>query len=267
MKYFLLLLEIVVLSTALYLYLNHKTRIDKKFVFIDNSIVILINAIFSVLILELLHLEIVYLFIGYIFTVPGFAFVITMIRFWRTPKRKVKANENELISPADGKVIYIKPIESNEVPVSIKKGIEANLNELTKTDILSTPAWLIGINMTPFDVHKNCCPIDGKVIYAKHFNGKFLSLKSPEAIVENERHTIVIHNNGVQYGIVQTASRLVRRIDCYVKEGEEVKKGQWFGMIRFGSQVDIIIPRNYNLDIEVGQQLYACKSIIAKLND
>ena len=187
-----------------------------------------------------------------------------MIRFWRTPKRKVKAKKNEIVSPADGNVLYIKKVESGETPISIKKGLKANLKEITTTDIGKSSSWLIGINMTPFDVHKNCTPIAGEVKLIKHIHGKFLSLKEPRALVENERVTIVLETKeNEQIGIVQTASRLVRRIDTYVKEGDNLKQGAWYGMIRFGSQVDLIIPACYDIKVEVGHQIFAKSTIIA----
>ena len=128
------------------------------------------------------------LIVGEIFVV-AVGYTVTMIRFWRTPIRKVTAKENEIVSPADGNVIYIKRIEPNETPISIKNGMINEIMELTKTDLLSSPCWLIGINMTPWDVHKNCSPIDGKIILNKHTDGSFLSLKNFNAITRNERNT------------------------------------------------------------------------------
>ena len=121
--------------------------------------------------------------------------------------------------------------------------------------------------MTPFDVHKNCAPISGEIILNRHFSGKFLSLKDEASRVENERNTYVLANDTVKVGIVQIASRLVRRIDSYVKEGDKVRQGDWLGMIRFGSQVDVIIPENYRVLIDVGRQIYAAETIIAVKNE
>jgi phosphatidylserine decarboxylase len=261
----LLLLETILVSTALYAYLHKKTKISLKYLYIDNIAVIIPVALAAAWLHSLgLHAAIVaIIFIPAI--TPGLAFGYTMIRFWRTPIRKVKALEDEIISPADGNVIYIKKIEAGDTPVSIKNGSSFRLNELTKTNLLDTPCWLIGINMTPFDVHKNCSPINGKIILTEHFNGKFLSLKETDALVENERNTYVIENEKLKIGVIQIASRLVRRIDVYIKQGQEVKRGDWLGMIRFGSQVDVILPVNYKPLVTVGQQLYAATSVIAKL--
>lgn len=263
----LFLIESFLISSLTYLYLHKKTRISLKFLYIDNLVVVLLSLISYLAINSFISKN--YQFILFIICpilILGFAFSLTMIRFWRTPNRKIIANSNELVSPADGNVLYIKKINKGELPISIKKGLEAKLTEITQTDILQTPCWLIGINMTPFDVHKNCAPIEGEVVFNKHISGKFLSLKEPKAILENERNTLVIRNEEIIVGVVQTASKLVRRIDSYVNVGDVIKKGQWFGMIRFGSQVDLIIPISCTMKIKVGQQIFAKSTIIASKN-
>ncbi len=261
------LFESLILSTLTYLYLHKKTRISLKFLYLDNLMVVALTMLICYLLSKIIPVDYHWvLFLVIPALVLGIAFGLTMIRFWRTPNRKIKANASELISPADGNVLYIKKVEKGEVPVSIKKGLEAKLDEITQTDILETPCWLIGINMTPFDVHKNCSPIEGKIVLNKHISGKFLSLKEPKAIVENERNTLVVKNDDMTIGIVQTASKLVRRIDSYVKEGNAIEKGEWFGMIRFGSQVDLIIPASCKVNVEIGQQIYAKSTIIASKN-
>jgi phosphatidylserine decarboxylase len=260
-----LILETLLISTALYAYLHKKTKISLKYLYIDNVAVIIPVALLALWLNSLkLHPAILIVLVIPVLT-PALAFAYTMIRFWRTPARKVKAGADEIISPADGNVIYIKKIEAGNVPVSVKNGHSFRLEELTKTDLLSTPCWLIGINMTPFDVHKNCSPIDGKIILTDHFNGKFLSLKEAAAVVENERNTYVIENEKLKIGVVQIASRLVKRIDVYIEQGQAVKRGDWLGMIRFGSQVDVILPINYTPTVKLGQQLYAATSVLAKL--
>ena len=163
-------------------------------------------------------------------------------------------------------MIYIKKIASGEVPVSVKNGRKATLIEITKTGILDYPCWLIGIEMTPFDVHRNGAPVDGEIILNHHIDGEFRSLKDSEALAHNERNTMVFRmEDGTKVGMVQTASRMVRRIVTYVKEGEMVRQCDWVGMIRFGSQVDMIIPANYKVCVELGQQVYVQETVIAKL--
>ena len=263
-----LALFILITSTLLYLYLHRKTRISLRFLYIDNVAVIILTALITLPLLTLIrewwYYAIITLLAGGL--TVGIAFGITMIRFWRTPARKTSPDIHDIVSPADGNIIYIEAVEAGDVPVSVKGNRFSKLEELTKTDILKGQCWLIGINMTPFDVHKNCSPVNGTVILNRHFNGKFLSLKSPEALSENERQTYVISDaaNNTRIGIIQTASRLVRRIDSYVQEGQELEKGQWLGMIRFGSQVDLIIPRTCNVLPEIGDQVYAAETVIAK---
>jgi phosphatidylserine decarboxylase len=254
------------ISSLLYFYLHLKTRISLKYMLKDNLVVILLGSLFSQAIGHIFHdhFFLMNLLINSAIIV-SLAFGLTMIRFWRTPQRKINAMPNEIVSPADGKVIYVKLIEAGETPVSIKRDVCSSLEEVTKTNLLDNPCWLMGINMTPFDVHKNCTPIDGKIILNQHFNGKFLSLKDKSSLVENERNTYVIQGNSIKIGVVQIASRLVRRIDSYVTEGSTVSQGDWLGMIRFGSQVDVILPKECAINAEIGQQIYAGKTIIARI--
>ncbi len=125
-------------------------------------------------------------------------FVFTMIRFWHTPKRKINQDSDYIISPADGNIIYVKKLQKNTIPIAVKGGKLSKLEELTKTPILNDSFWLIGINMTPFDVHKNCAPISGKILLNQHTPGKFLSLKLFDSETENERNTLVIQNEALQ---------------------------------------------------------------------
>lgn len=260
-----ILIEVILVSTLMYLYLHKKTGMNLKYLYIDNIIVILLTIFFSVLFV--IRVPNNYAFITYILIfgfVPILGFTLTMIRFWRTPKRKTDAKPNEIVSPADGNVIYIKKIDAKEIPISVKGNTLSKLTEITKTDLLKTPCWLIGINMTPFDVHKNCAPIDGEIIFNKHTPGKFLSLKLFESEFENERNTFIIENDQIKIGIVQIASKLVRRIDTYKTKGASVKRGEWIGMIRFGSQVDVILPIKFEVKLKLKQQIYAGKTIIAE---
>lgn len=254
------------ISTVMYYYLHYKAKISLKYLLTDNVAVILVAAVIGYGIWTLLPNE--FSWITFIISPPvvvGLGLGLTMIRFWRTPKRKITATENQIVSPADGNIIYVKKLDSDQVPISVKNGKISRLDELTKTNLVKQPCWLIGINMTPFDVHKNCAPISGKLTFNKHTDGKFLSLKAIESETENERNTIVIENGKIKVGVVQIASKMVRRIDSYVNVGDQLKKGQWFGMIRFGSQVDVILPIECKVNVELKQQVYAGKTIIAEI--
>jgi phosphatidylserine decarboxylase len=122
--------------------------------------------------------------------------------------------------------------------------------------------------MNFLDVHVNRAPIEGKIIFLKHIKGLFISLRKKEAIIKNERVLTVINNDSMMIGIVQIASRLVRKIVPYIKEGTFIQKGERIGLIRFGSQVDVIIPDLKNIQIKVipKDKVKAGISIIASLD-
>ena len=272
MIYGLLLLEIVLASTGLYVFVHRKTHISLSYLYKDNVLNIVLSAVVWYALLQVLPIWILAIILPIVVGLCAVVlFVIRFYRvpFWRMPIARYRGGQfasNQIISSADGRVIYIKKIASGEVPVSVKNGRKATLIEITKTGILDYPCWLIGIEMTPFDVHRNGAPVDGEIILNHHIDGEFRSLKDSEALAHNERNTMVFRmEDGTKVGIVQTASRMVRRIVTYVKEGEMVRQCDWVGMIRFGSQVDMIIPANYKVCVELGQQVYVQETVIAKL--
>ncbi len=264
MQTIILVLILALYSTLLNAYFYKKTRVRYIFLLKDNIVNIILSVI-SVLVFHQFVAQNPYITAFIVCgVVPFWLLVLLMIRFYRLPNRKVTAKENEIVCPADGNIIYINRVEAGEVPISTKRGVIASLNEFANTGIMDTPCWLIGINMTPYDVHTNCAPVDGKLILNKHFDGEYLSMKDIESLIRNERNTIVIDTPKGKVGVVQTASRLVRRIVTYKNVGEQLKQGDWFGMIKFGSQVDLIIPITCKVNVELGQQVYAKKTIIAE---
>lgn len=250
-------------STILYLYLHKKTRMNVRILYKDNLVASLFGALMGWLEYKLTGNYVISCIIipaSVILT----AYAMIQIRFWRTPKREVSKNPDDIVSPADGNVIYINYVTDPNQVIAVKKGRISDLSEITQTNIIKYPCWHIGINMTPFDVHKNCSPISGKIILSKHISGTFHSLKDILSLTENERHTYVIEDKGKNVGVVQIASRGVRRIDSYVKESQDVQIGDWIGMIRFGSQVDVFLPDKVVLNIKVKDQIYAKKTILAR---
>jgi phosphatidylserine decarboxylase len=266
-----LFLLLLLASTIMYLYLHKKTRMNLRFLYLDNLVVVAVSYIIALVLFRFLFPSLndwIRLFISLVIgglLIIGLGYTFTIIRFWHTPTRKITAALNEIVSPADGNVIYIKKIEAGETPIAIKNGKLNNISELTKSNLLQSPCWLVGINMTPWDVHKNCAPIDGRITLNQHSAGDFLSLKNFDAITMNERNTYVIENTTLRIGVVQIASKGVRRIDSYVKQGSMIKRGDWLGMIRFGSQVDVILPYTCDIKLKLGQQVYAAKTVIASL--
>ena len=199
----------------------------------------------------------------------GAAFAILAYRFYRDPERAAPDIQSDVVlSPADGEVIYVRRSEGGLLPCSTKKGRDYELVELTKTPLRADDAYVIGIAMSFLDVHVNRAPIAGKVRLRKHFPGRFGSLGRPEMVYENERATTIIEREDIEIAVVQIASRLVRQIAAYVDVGENVALGQRIGVIRLGSQVDVVLPVRPGVRVEVraGQRVWAGQSILAQLD-
>lgn len=187
-------------------------------------------------------------------------------RFYRDPERTPPETEKVILSPADGQVIYVSKIEKGSPLVSTKGEKRFKLDEITATDLLTGVAYLVGIDMNMLNVHVNRSPIEGKAIFQKRTRGKFISLRKQESDILNERITTVIDNGTFRLAVIQIASRLVRRVVSYIKEGDSLAIGQRIGVITFGSQVDVAIPELENLKIEVkpGDETKAGISVIAR---
>ncbi len=196
-----------------------------------------------------------------------FALAVLLYRFYRDPQRLPPDGAGLIVSPAEGEVVYVQEAPSGILPVSSKLGRAYPLEELTRTPLRCQEAIVIGISMSFLDVHVNRAPIGGKVVFQRHFKGGFGSLKKPEMVLENERATTLIEGGGLQVAVVQIASRLVRQISSFVREGESVTLGQRIGVIRFGSQVDLVLPMHPGLRVTVRprEHVRAGQSIIATL--
>ena len=190
---------------------------------------------------------------------------VVLWSFLRDPKREFNGGKDLVISPADGRIIYIRKVNKGNIPVSIKGKTSMLLEEIAKTDLFNKDAVIVGIIMSLLDVHVNRAPVNGEVVLQKHTEGKFLSLKSADSDTQNERNTMVIKNKNYLIGVVQIASKRVRRILSFVNEGQSIKRGAKIGKIMFGSQVDVILPADCELLIKEGARVYAGSSPIAKI--
>ena len=215
---------------------------------------------------KLVNLNIVGLIFIELFTIFVVVFILILVRFYRDPERLPLETGKVVLSPADGTIIYVRAIENGSSIVSTKGKRQFELTEILGTELLCEAQFLVGIDMNILNVHVNRSPIGGDVILQKRVEGKFLSLRRPESETTNERLTTFIDNGQFRVAVIQIASRLVRRIVSYVKEGDRVGIGQRIGIIRFGSQVDLVIPRLANLAVMVkpGDQVKAGLSIIAR---
>jgi phosphatidylserine decarboxylase len=195
------------------------------------------------------------------------ATALVLWRFYRDPERTCPEGEDIVLSPADGQVIYVKRSEGGQLPVAEKQGRSYALDELVRTPLDSEEAIVVGIALSFLDVHVNRAPVPGRVLVQRRFPGPFGSLKDPSAVFVNERATTVLEHAGMQIAVVLIASRLVRRIVAYVREGDDVLLGQRIGVIRFGSQVDLVLPARDGLEVlvEPGQRVRAGETIVAQL--
>jgi len=186
--------------------------------------------------------------------------------FFRDPKRVPPERDGVILSPADGKVIYLKKVEDESHFVSIKAGTRYSLEELFQTRWPFLGGYLIGIEMNVLDVHVNRAPIDGRVVFLKSIKGGFPGLGKPNAEVRSQRTAVIFGNEKIMIGVVQIASRFVRGIVSYVKENQQVQIGQRFGMIRFGSQVDLAIPDGVDcqITVEPGQTVRAGLTVMGR---
>jgi phosphatidylserine decarboxylase len=193
---------------------------------------------------------------------------VVLWRFYRDPERAPPEGEAAVVSPADGLVIYVHESQRGQLPVSTKHGRSFRLDELVRTPLRSDDSIVVGIALNFLDVHVNRAPIAGAVTAQQRHPGRFASLKQPIAVFTNERATTVLERSGLQVAVVLIASRLVRRIVTFVNVGEEVELGQRIGVIRFGSQVDLVLPKRDGVHILVrpGDRVRAGETLIAEVS-
>jgi phosphatidylserine decarboxylase len=167
--------------------------------------------------------------------------------FFRDPDRIIPQQDNQVVSPADGKVVAVEKIEA--------------------TPYFDGACQKVSIFMSIFNVHVNRIPFEGDVKRISYYPGKFFSANLDKASSANEHNAVwVATHNGEQVCFVQIAGLIARRIICRVQEGEAVKRGQRFGLICFGSRLDVYLPENTVLDIALGDRVKAGTSVLGKLS-
>ena len=174
--------------------------------------------------------------------------VVFSLNFFRDPERSVALNgrslEKVVVCPADGKVVVVG--EVNE-PVFIKG-----------------PATQISIFMSPLNVHVNRAPMTGPVEYFRYIPGEFIVASDPESTHRNERAVIGMSSHGHRLLFQQVTGYIARRIVCPVKEGDTLKAGERFGMIKFGSRVDLFVPKGATVLTKVGDVVAAGETVLAE---
>lgn len=203
----------------------------------------------SMLIFILINVSL-FLFTPFIFFLIVIILLIP-IQFWifhffRNPVRDLIIDDNKIIAPADGKVVVIE--------------------ETTENEFLNDKRMQISIFMSPLNVHVNRYPISGKVLYYKYHPGKYLVAWHPKSSTDNERTTTVVETiRGERILFRQIAGIMARRIISYVKTNNNVNQGEEFGFIRFGSRVDIFLPLNAKIKVNLNQKVKGNISLIAEL--
>ena len=179
--------------------------------------------------------------------------------FFRNPDRYTPADDNLIIAPADG---IVSMITQAELPAEITKGDAAD-------HLFSAPTVTrVSIFLNVFDVHVNRFPVSGDVTQVIYQPGKFLSADLDKASLENERSSIVmkIKNHASSIAFVQIAGLVARRIICNATVGQSAKAGQVYGLIRFGSRVDIYLPAGVSPLVSLGQRMIGGETVIADLS-
>ncbi len=180
---------------------------------------------------------------------PSVIFIVTLIlllcivSFFRIPSRLLTVNENQIICPADGKVVVIE--ETVDMEYFKDKRIQ------------------VSIFMSPANVHQNRNPMSGEVIYTQHFNGKYLVAWHPKSSTENERWSVAVKNNFGTILYKQIAGAMARRICNYTSRGQQVLQSEEFGFIKFGSRVDVLLPLGTEVNVQLNQSVKGGVTVLA----
>ncbi len=170
-----------------------------------------------------------------ILLVLSIAFFLFSLYFFRDPERTAAADENVLISPADGEIVKIENVD----------------------DPFVGKGWRISIFMSVFSVHVNRMIAAGTVKDTHYRKGKFLPAFKPEVLFENEQNTVMVEGERIRFTLTQIAGMIARRIVTRVEIGQAFRRGERFGMIMFGSRVDIVVPESVILKVELQQRVKA----------
>lgn len=182
--------------------------------------------------------------LGYIFYPALIILCGLILYFFRDPDRNSPEDENLILSPADGKVVLIQETEEYEY--------------------MDGPATQISIFLSPLDVHVNRVPVSGDLEYVKYYPGKYLMAWEDHASEMNERaHFGVKHESGMKLLFKQITGFMARRIVYHLREGDSIKAGQRFGIMKFGSRMDVLLPVNTEIKVKKGDRTVAGESVLA----
>ena len=172
-----------------------------------------------------------------VYGIPLFVLALFCLYFFRDPDREIPSG-SVAVSPADGKVVVVRQEGPKQVRISIFLNI--------------------------VDVHVNRSPIAGKVVDVQYQRGKFLVASKEEASTENEMNTVTVEGDGSRVVFKQIAGLIARRIVCWKKVGDPIAKGERFGLIKFGSRMDILLGPEWEIQVKEGQRVSAGSSVLAR---
>lgn len=170
-----------------------------------------------------------------------------VLSFFRDPERTVPEGRNVVVSPADGKVVVIK--------------------DIYEPDYLKQEVTQISIFLSVFNVHVNRAPIGGVIETVKYNPGRFHIASVDKASLDNEQIGMVIRDGDRKILVKQIAGFIARRVVCYAKPGDVIKKGERYGLIRFGSRADIFLPKDAEIKVQLGDKIKGARDIIGLLNN
>ncbi len=181
-------------------------------------------------------------YIKYPLLILAIFILLFTLNFFRDPDRTPPKEDNVIVSPADGKVLIVK--------------------EVIDERFINEKAWQVSIFMSPLNVHVNRIPIDGKIDYLEYIKGEYLVAYHDKADERNERSEFGITSKYGKVLFTQVAGMVARRIVYDLKLGDSVKMGNRFGMIKFGSRVDVVVPKKWNLKVKVNDLTTAGETIL-----
>lgn len=169
-----------------------------------------------------------------------------VLYFFRDPERSIPPGEKAILSPADGTVIQVRPCREET--------------------LLNGPAIQISVFMSLFNVHVNRNPLSGRIVDITYSPGRFLPANSERASSANEKNTLLIETEkGARIVVVQVAGIIARRIVCWARKGDSIERGHRFGLIRFGSRLDVYLPETARVQVQPGHKTTAGQTILGIL--
>ncbi|ULQ52298.1 phosphatidylserine decarboxylase family protein [Flavihumibacter fluvii] len=184
--------------------------------------------------------------LSWIIFVALLGLLLFIISFFRIPNRTMTFSDNQLICPADGKVVVIE--------------------EMTDVEYFHNKRLQVSIFMSPANVHVNRNPVSAQIVYSQYHKGKFLVAWHPKSSTENERHSVVYRKDNTEILVKQIAGAVARRIVNYLQPGMTVRQNDEMGFIKFGSRVDILLPVGTMVNVTLNQDVQGGVTVLATLN-